>query len=133
MKKTILEIYALAVCFFTIACFVITLGLLIWNFVEVATPEFTISSRDYECHQTDGAYKDCFSGQYQYTKSENPEIFPSGEELTKSRKSAYAQVIKSEQRNATQGIVQKLIIIIIDLLVFFAHWVLARKARETNS
>ncbi|SHK01108.1 hypothetical protein SAMN02745165_03742 [Malonomonas rubra DSM 5091] len=133
MMKTILEIYALAVCFFTVACFVITLGLALWNVVELSAPEFTINNQKYECHQTDEAYRDCFSDQYKYRKKESPETFPTGEVLTKKREFEYSQIIKSERREALQGIVQKSIIILVDIILFIIHWKLAIRARENAS
>jgi hypothetical protein len=44
VKKTILEIYALAVCFVTVICFVIALGIAAYGIVGIASPNFTISS-----------------------------------------------------------------------------------------
>ena len=58
MNKKILEVYALAVCFFTVACFVIAFGLMLWNFIELWAPEFTVYTRHFECHQSDEAYRD---------------------------------------------------------------------------
>ncbi|MCP4489398.1 MAG: hypothetical protein GY820_19115 [Gammaproteobacteria bacterium] len=133
MKKTVLEIYALAVCFFAVACFVIALGLIIWNGIELSFPEFTINQRPYECHQTNERYKECFSSNQKYTRKENPEVFPTGESLTSARELSYSNIIKSEQRQALQGIVKKIIIILIDLLVFFIHWRLAKHSRENYS
>ena len=131
MKKTILEIYALAICFFTVACFVITLGLAIWNVIELTTPEFTVDNYQHKCHQSDEAYKKCFSTQHQSIKEDNPEKFTIGFEPTQKRLTEYEQILESEKRQAQQGIVQKLIILFINLLVFFSHWTLAKRARET--
>ena len=133
MKKTILEIYALAVCFFTVACFVITLGMAIWDTIELSAPEFTISNHNFECHYSDEAYNDCYSSKHQFTRDDSPKTFPSGQELTEKRQKAYEQILKSEQRQALQGLVQKLIILLIDALVFFAHWRLASSSRENHS
>ncbi len=129
MNKTILEIYALSVCFFTVACFVITLGLVTWNVVELNSPEFTISNTQYECHQTDSEFKKCLSQQFEYKREDKPEKLPAGNKLTEKRISEYKQIINAEQRQALQGIAQKLIILLIGLLLFLAHWVLAKRAR----
>lgn len=133
MKKTILEIYALAVCFFTVACFVITLSIMTWNIIEFSSPEFTLNNYEYQCHQTDQAYKDCFSTQEKYTREKSPELFPTGETLTTERESSYTREIKSEQREALQSIIPSIIVITINLLVFLVHWRLARRSRENNS
>jgi len=133
MKKTILEIYALAVCFFAVACFVITLGLAMWDIVELSAPEFTVSNHNFECYQSDEAYRDCNASKHKYTREESPEIFPAGKELTNSRVKSYEKIIKSERRQALQGLVQKLIILLINALVFFGHWRLAKSSRESHS
>jgi len=132
MKKGLLEIYALAVCFFTLLCFVITFGLALWNIVEITYPEFTIYSTKFECHQSDAAYKECNSSKSKYTREENPIPFPTGKELTTEREQKYATILKSEQRSAVQGIVQKLIIMFIDIIAFAFHWKLAARARKNS-
>ena len=130
-KKTILEIYALAVCFFTVACFVVALGLMMWNVVELTASEFTIHTRDFECHRSDEAYRKCREQDYEYTKADPPKTFPTGDALTEKRERSYEFVLKSEKREALQGIVHKLIVILIDIFVFYVHWLLARRARES--
>lgn len=130
MKKTILEIYALAVCFFAVLCFVISLGLAFWNVIELSVPEFTVNNHEYNCHQTNEAYKQCYSSLYQYQREEHPETFPSDIKLTKQRVADYESILKLERRRALQGLVQKLIIILIDIFIFIIHWRLAKHARE---
>lgn len=120
MKKAILEIYSLAVCFFTVICFVVTSGLLIWHFVEVAAPEFTISKRDYKCYQSNEAYNDCFHKKEPLTE---------GPALTTKRTEGYKLQIKLERRQAVQGIAQKLIVALVCVLFFFLHWSLAKRSR----
>ena len=56
VKKSLLEIYALAVCFVTVVCFVIALGIGLYDLVELAYPEFSLSSYEYERHQSDEAF-----------------------------------------------------------------------------
>jgi len=129
MKKTILEIYALAVCFFAVACFVITLGFGLWNIVEFSIPEFTINNHEYACHTTDAQYQKCFANQYKNKQEDRLEPFPTGSALTATRTSDYHRIIQSEQRQALQSMAQKAIILLINLLVFFAHWLLAKHAR----
>lgn len=130
MKKIILEIYALAVCFFSVACFMLIFGLLLWDGIELSAPEFTLNSYDYECHQSDEAYKYCKTGDHKYIRKDAPETFPVGQELTKTRVQSYEKVIKSERRQALQSAVQKLIILLIGGFIFVIHWRLAKSARS---
>jgi hypothetical protein len=129
MKKTILEIYALAVCFFTVGCFIVTIGMALWDVVEISAPEFTISNSSYQCHQTDQDYRECFSSKRQYSREKTPEIFPEGQDLRDKRTDAYNRILKQERRQALQSFVQKLIILMVNALVFFFHWRVAMKAR----
>lgn len=132
MKKSLIEIYALSVCFVTVACFVVTIGLALWDVVEFSMPEFTINQHQYNHHQTDEAYLDHISRRSQY-KGDDAEPLPSGEELTTAREKSYEFVISSEKRSALQEFFQKLIIMIIDAIAFLIHWKIAGKARHENS
>ena len=57
MKKSILEIYALAVCFVALACFVIALGIGVYDLIQIANPVFTINAYEYDRHQSNEAFR----------------------------------------------------------------------------
>ena len=125
MKKPILEIYALAVCFFAVACFVITLGIALYDLVEIANPEFTLSTYQYERYQSNEAFKESLH-------LNKDERVPSDEELTKRRQEGYAQAIRSERHSATQSLIQTGLIMFVDLLVFIVHWLIAKRVRQSS-
>ena len=135
MKKSVLEIYALAVCFFTLICFVIALGIGIYNLIRLVNPEFTLNAYEYERHQSNGAFRDSpgmellrnTRGLAPARSAEVPET--SDEELTRQREQSYRNVLSAEQRRATQSLTMVGIVIFIDSLMFAIHWLLARKAR----
>lgn len=129
MKKSILEIYALAVCFATIVCFVIALGISIYDIVRIVNPEFTMSSYEYNRHQSNDAY---WKSSDNCGNDDKKGPRPTDEELTKQRLASYQQSIKSELRDAFQSLTQTVIIFIIAVVVFLVHWRVARRARETN-
>lgn len=122
MKKTLIEIYALAVCFVTIICFAVSLGVGLYDLLEISNPEFTLKSRQYEKHQTNDAF----------TRSWNKKQIDkySEEEITSKREDSYRVALTTESRNAIQSFIRMLIIILIDLVMFFSHWKLARRERE---
>jgi len=122
VKKSLLEIYALAVCFVTVVCFVIALGIGLYDMVELAFPEFSLSSYEYERHQSDEA----FMRRWPKDKKRPPEG-----EITKLREESYQTELRKEQRSAMQSLVQILIVLVIDVVVFFVHWRLAKRARES--
>jgi hypothetical protein len=124
MRKTILEIYALAVCFFTVACFVISLGVGLYDLIEIVDPEFTLGGYEYERHQTNEA----FAKQYKSRKEE----VPPDDELTRLREESYRLALKNERRSGMQSLTQVVIIIIIDVMLFLFHWFLAKKARTAS-
>ncbi len=136
MKKTILEVYALAVCFVTLTCFVIVAGIASYSLVAVIKPEFTLNSWQYSMHQTNDAF---WSGNGRPTpfampddrKAEKSER-PSEAELTKRREESYRRAIANEQRDGSQSLVKCLIIILIDASVFWLHWVIGRRARSAT-
>jgi len=131
MKKSLLEIYSLAVCFFTVACFVVVLGIALWDAVQLSVPEFTLDSDTYEAHQTDEAFRDHLIKQYRPDEVQKTYKPPEGAALSEAREKSFAAEIRSERRDALQGLVQNLIILLIDLVVFIAHWKVGAYARKS--
>ncbi len=56
MKKSRLELYALAVCFIIVVCFVVAIGVAIYDIVKITAPEFTLSSYEYRRHQNNAEF-----------------------------------------------------------------------------
>jgi hypothetical protein len=131
LKKSILEIYALAVCFVTVVCFVVALGIATYSILAIAKPDFTINSWTYAQHQTNNAYWDNCSGGRPCGPNEQKRVRPSEPELTKQRNEAYARVLSNEGRDGFQTLVKCLIVILIDAMCFALHWFVARRARAT--
>lgn len=127
MKKSLLEIYALAVCFATIVCFVISLGVALYSVIEIVNPEFTMSSYQFNRYQSN----DAFWEDYRNREKEMPK--PSENELTKQRTEGYRLAVISEKRDGFQGLTKTAIILLINTVVFLIHWRIARRSRETNS
>ncbi len=128
MKKSIFEVYALTVCFATIVCFVVALGIAIYDFVRIANPEFTLSSYEYRRYQNNDEY--WMSYQHGYNKKGVPR--PSEEELTKQRLKSYRLAIKVEKKDAFQSLTICSIILVINIIVFIVHWLVAcHHAKET--
>ncbi len=137
MKKSILEIYALSVCFVTLVCFVIALGIGIYDLIQITNPEFTLNPYEYERHQSNEAF------------GRSPRIEmrgvapgvapgvpigptkPSEEELTKQREESYQAAIRSERRSGIQSLTIVGIVMVIDLCVFGVHWLLSKRTRAT--
>jgi hypothetical protein len=120
MKRGLVEVYALAVCFVTLVCFVVALGIGIYDLIQIVNPPFTLDSYTYERHQSNEA----FSKNWPKDKPS-----PQDEELTRLRKKSYQAALRAEKRGAVQSLTMVFIIILIDVVVFVIHWYLAKRAR----
>jgi hypothetical protein len=129
LRKTILEIYALAVCFVAVVCFVVALGMALYSLVGIANPEFTLDSWKYEQHQTNDTF---FNGPHGRVSPDEKRVRPSAPELTRLRTESYAAAIAAERRENVQTLVKTLIVMAIDVLVFLGHWAIGRRARTES-
>ena len=135
MKKSILGIYALAVCFVALICLVIVLGIGVYDLIQIANPEFTINAYEYERHQSDEAFRGV-SGRELHGLAPGVPVGPtewSEEELTRQREESYQAALRAERRRAGQSLTMIAIVLVIDVLVFVPHWFLARKRRAAST
>jgi hypothetical protein len=130
VKKTILEIYALAVCFVTVVCFVVSLGIGTYSLIQIMAPGFTQSSWEYNRHLTNDAYWD---SQQNCGTAETRKKRPGEAELMKQREDSLVRAVAGERREGAQALVKSLIVMLIDVVVFLAHWFVARRARNVTA
>ncbi len=135
MKKSILEIYALAVCFVALLCLVIALGIGVYDLVQMANPALTVNVYEYERHQSNEAFRGspgrALRGIAPGIPMEQPPERPE-EEVTQQREESFQAALRSERRRGLQSFIQVVIILVIDVLVFVPHWLLARKRRAAS-
>jgi len=137
MKKSMLEIYALAVCFVALVCFLIALGIGVYDLIQIANPEFTINVYEYERHQSNENFEVVrgFPGRALGGIAPGIPVEPSQqpeEEVTQQREESYQAALRSERRRGMQSLIQIMIILVIDVLVFVPHWLLARRTRASS-
>lgn len=133
MKKTAVEVYALAVCFFAAAVFAVSAAAAVWDVVEWAAPEFAMDGRDYECHQSDDAFQSCYErGDIGFYRRETPAPLPDGAALTTTREESFSRQINAGRRNAIKDLAQKGILCVMMMILFAAHWRLRRLAYHNN-
>lgn len=103
-NRTPIQIYALVVCFAALLCFVITLGIAIYDVVQIAAPEFTYTPEPYisDALSTPGT----------------PE---------------YETGVQNERKDAAKSLVQASIIMLIDLGVNAFHWKIANQPTQQKS
>ena len=131
MKKSFVEIYGLAVCFVTLLCFVIAIGVGIYDLLQVAFPEFTLNAYEYERHQSNDSFRNAPPVFRSVPRIAEAVPIPEAteDEITRQREDSYRSVLQFERRRAGQSLVMVGIVMLIDVLVFLPHWILARRAR----
>lgn len=128
MKRAV-QIYALTVCFFTMACLAITTGLALWNGLKIAVPSLTLSKNEFQAYQSDEAYLEYLSNKYSYKIKKEQYTLPEKHEVTSVRERAYSESIASERHGAIKSLLFQLIIILVDLAVYWFHWRMVRDER----
>ena len=125
MKKSFVEIYGLAVCFVTLLCFVIALGVGIYDLLQVAFPEFTLNAYEYERHQSNDSFRNAPPVFRSVPRIAEAVPIPEATEdaITRQREDSYRSVLRFERRRAGQSLVMVGIVMLIDVLVFLPHWI----------
>ena len=123
MKKSFVEIYGLAVCFVTLLCFVIALGVGIYDLLQVAFPEFTLNAYEYERHQSNDSFRNAPPVFRSVPRIAEAVPIPEDteDEITRQREDSYRSVLRFERRRAGQSLVMVGIVMLIDVLVFLPH------------
>lgn len=134
-KRSILETYALAMCFVTAVTFVFTSGFLLYDIVRVVSPGFTLDRFFAERYADNNTYWEherprCYEGRTQ--NCGDSAVRPPEGDLTKRRSAGLALEQSGERRRGWQGLVQNLLLVLVNIAVFGLHWRIARRAREQN-
>lgn len=133
MRKTV-EVYALAVCFFTMACLALATGSMLWNVVKLLAPAATISAHEYKVHKNDDAYAHHLEERNRYRIDKGQYQVPVGAELTTERERSYAALVDAERHGALRSVLSMLVIILVDIAVYCFHWrIVNREKKATNA
>ena len=131
MKKSILEIYAMAICFVAVVVFAVSLGTGLYSIVEIANPELTMNSWDWERYQSNDIFFLQMPHQYN-EKGNRPKREDFDEEkLTQKREDAFKLSVNANRREAIQSLIRTMLILFVSVLVFIPHWTLAKRSRES--
>ena len=133
-KRTFLEIYALAVCFVTLVAFSISVGIGLYDLAQIRWPEFTMDAYQYERHQSNEAFRTDPDAVYWGGFKPAPEdVEIDEEEMTRVREASFQSVVRAERRRAEQSLLEIGIIMVVNVLLFFPHWILAKRQRRSLS
>jgi len=116
MARSLIQLYALTVCFATLMCLVVALGLACYDVIRIAAPSFTVPN--YAALQSDEYYL-----MYHPDKKDLPK-----RELTALREKYREDALQEERHGAQQRFVFEAIILVIDVVVYAVHWRIARRA-----
>lgn len=118
MRRSVIQIYALAVCFTTLMCLVVSLGIGLYDGVRIAFPAFTLSG--WQVYESNSQYVVFWPD-----KKDLPD-----EQITNLREVAYRDALAGERHGATQSLVFITIILAIDIVAYLAHWRIARRRAD---
>ena len=117
----------------TLICFVIALGIGIHDLIQIGIPEFTMNPYGYERHQSNQAFgpSPLLMNRALAPAVSTEPLESSAEELTEQREKSYQGALRSERRRGLQGLTIVGIVMVIDILVFGVHWILAKRTRAS--
>jgi hypothetical protein len=121
MGRSLVQLYAVSVCFATLMCFVVALGIALYDVVQIAAAGFTVVN--YMLWEDDEQFL-----AYYPDKKELPEA------ERRALRGQYRQdALELERRTALQSLVFMGIIIAIDVSVYLVHWRIATRLEQQRS
>jgi hypothetical protein len=132
MKKTLLEIYGLAVCLLAVICITLALGATAWNVLVMVYPEMSLDSYTWGQHQSDEKYREFLVTTHPNLPEESPYVPPEGAMLTQQRQDSLSIALRGVTRDALQAFVKAIISLVLNALLFLIHWKIAAKARRND-
>ena len=121
MQRSAVQIYALAVCFASLMCLVVALGIGLFDVVQIGVPQFTMAGA--EVYGSNEQYR-----LYYPDKKDLPE-----QQISELRQQALHLAVVAERRAAQQSAVFVLIVLAIDAVVFLVHSRIARQIERASS
>ena len=125
MKKTLLELYALAVCLGTLGFIVVNTAQGLYDVIGIVAPTFTMSL--YDTRVTD-SNEDYLQDHWRLVHKDEP--LPDDATVTKLRMASAASNLRSQRLDRTQEGAKHLCFIIVNLIVFWIHWRVAARQRH---
>ncbi len=114
--RSLIQVYALLVCFCALMCFVVALGIGAYDVIEIAAPEF--------------ALQDATALYESYQVAPDPKDARTPEQIAAAKAEQHRQAVLYTRHGAVQSLIFIGIVCGIDVVLFAVHWSLAR--REAN-
>jgi hypothetical protein len=123
-KKSLQELYALSVCF-AAALVVLFNGAMSLNYlVRMTNPSLTVSGYEYERSLSDDAY-------LRNWPERRP--LPDPALVAKLRAETFDGALVAERQSARRDLIESLTYVVAGLAAFGIHWLLAKRARPSDS
>jgi hypothetical protein len=129
MKKTVLEIYAMLVCFVSLTFLTGFLCSGIYNTVKLVVPEVTFGANNFRSYADNNSFCDMLGGNGCYTDEKRIKKIPDAD-ITKMREEKRVFEIAMQKHEAMDVLIWCFIFMPISTIFFFIHWGIARKARQ---
>jgi hypothetical protein len=117
-KKSLKEIYALAVCFFAVGVVIVNGANGLYYMVRIISPGMTMVSYEYAKLVSDDAFLKAW-----------PERVPLPDPASIPRRRAQAldEALLVERRDGQRALIESLAYVITGIIAFITHWIIARR------
>jgi hypothetical protein len=125
MKKSLVEIYAMSICFVMVIVFCFSFVSAVVNFVEYHNP--TMALPDY--------YIEKYSSNEAYTRNwaKDKRAKYTDDEITAQREAARESALSAEKLGAKQDILEAVVTLFVSAIFFVIHWILAARWRAKTT
>jgi hypothetical protein len=142
-----IRIYALAVCFAAVLCLAVSLGIGLYDIVQLSFPHQTMDSYQHralqsneqfrQSHNLSGSLARAYPGALELRSGLAPALAlsegatrrdpPSEEEVTRHREQALRNALTTVRHDARNSLIQILIILLVSGSLLIVHWRLAKR------
>ena len=124
VRKNLLEVYALTVCFASVMFLIVTVAICLYEAVRITAPSATVSSWTYERSLSDEAFLSTWP---------QGRPLPEAATLPRLRSDALRSALDSERHDGLKSFLQSFMYTIVAGLVFWLHWRLGRRERPHST
>ena len=133
MPRTVLQIYAAVVCFASVACLALAIGIAAYSLVAMLNPSFTVDPMNMPMYEPSPFMIPPASMDGSHIVGSNstpatPQL--SADELATRRVAALESAIKNELATAKQSLLRWTITALISGILFAMHWRILRIENE---
>lgn len=111
--RSLIQVYALMVCFCALMCFVVAMGIGAYDVIEIAAPEFTL--------------QDATALYASYQVAPDPKDKRTPDQIAAAKAEQHRQAVIYTRHSAVQSLIFIGIVCAIDVVLFAVHWWIAMR------